>query len=70
MDTRRGMPGMRVPAKLSVLTCSGVPARCVKGNYGDAVYSDGFSAVFVVLASVRSDLCAPERGRLAALRGA
>jgi 5-methylcytosine-specific restriction endonuclease McrA len=45
-----------------------VPARAVKGKYGEPVAWDGFSTIFTLLATDRTALSASERGWLAALR--
>ena len=44
-----------------------VPARAVKGKYGEPIHWDGFSTIFVLLARGRSDLSSSEKGWLAAL---
>jgi hypothetical protein len=44
-----------------------VPARPVKGKYGEPEHWDGLSELFVVLAKDRSDLSASEKRWLAAL---
>jgi 5-methylcytosine-specific restriction endonuclease McrA len=45
-----------------------VPARKVKGKYGEPEHWDGLSTLFVLLASGRKDLAASEKGWLSALR--
>jgi hypothetical protein len=44
-----------------------VPARRVKGKYGEPEHWDGLSTLFVMLARVRTDLTASEKGWLGAL---
>jgi hypothetical protein len=44
-----------------------VPARPVKGKYGEPEHRDGFSELFVIVAKDRSDLSSSEKRRLAAL---
>lgn len=46
-----------------------VPARPVKGKYGEPQHWDGLSALFVVLARARKDLTMSEKAWLGALAG-